>query len=83
MLRIRETTPGTYEVTVSYTATCPVEELDSCIAGVKGYIGSSLGSLAINANNFDEVRIDNNGSLHCKNVAAEEAEEPEDDDNES
>ena len=73
MLRIREKSPGTYEITIRYTNTCPVEELDSCIVGIKDDINSSLDQLAMNANNFDEVVLDKKGSLHCKNIAASAA----------
>ena len=64
MLRIRKTDEG-YEIAITYKTNCSAEDLESCISNIKDDIGSKLDGLAINAVtfDFDEVRIDNNGSL--------------------
>ena len=70
MLRIRKK-KDSYELTIRYKNTCPIDELASCIVGTKDDIGNSLDQLALNAVAFDEVILDTKGNLHCKNIATE------------
>ena len=80
MLRIRKK-DDSYEITISETRTCPSEELDSAIEGLKADMADSLEKLAKNAADFDEV-TDRKGRLVGSFIKSEVAppEDPESED---
>jgi len=78
MLRIRKE-DGVAKIKITIEKECPEPAVEHTLADIKGEINDGLATLLVVCDTFDEVRIDNDGALHCRNQPPEEGDKPEKD----
>jgi hypothetical protein len=76
MLRIRLKGQPTIKVVIEREF--EMDDFGAAIASVKSQVTEGLDLLGVVAKDFDEVKVDNQGALHCKNLPST----PESDDDE-